>query len=141
MRLYFETLTPELVDKIQPIIEENWNETGHFDKLDIFWEMYLAADASVFLLEDSEELVGILMFYVGPYPHDKNTTYAEQLTFYIREGYRKYSTDMMEFAETILEEFEVKLVIQSAPPGSRFGNNLPERGYSPLETRFYKRLS
>lgn len=140
MNLYHEVLDEQIIEEIKPLIEENWSETGHFDRLDIYWEMYLTAGVSCFMLKDDDDLVGVLLFYIGPYPHDKETTYAEQLTFYIRPGYRTFSKEMMEFSEEILRNIGATLVIQSAVEGSRFCNTLTKREFKPLEVRYFKRL-
>lgn len=137
-----DPLTEEMIEKIQPLLEENHAVSGQFDVLDIYWEQYLAISDSILLITitDDDRYVGILMLYMGIYPHNKNERYAEQITFFIQNEYRSQSKKMMTLSEDLLKAHDCSFVIQSARYGSSFCDKLERRGYKPLDIKFAKRL-
>lgn len=136
-----EALSPELIDLIMPMIEENHDETGQFEELDIDWESYLAmGDAiNVFMIR-TEFFCGIMIVYIGPYPHNKEQLYAEQLTYFIQKEHRHYSPKVMLYVEAYCRHMGAEFIIQSARVGTKFVDSLDKMGYTPLDVRFAKRL-
>lgn len=137
-----DKLNEELIEKIQPLLEENHAVSGQFEELDIFWEAYLQLSNSIIVIcmKNDEEMVGILIFLIGPYPHNKNQIFGEQLTFFIQREHRIHAEKMLELSETVLAGYGCEFVIQSARYKSSFCNVLSKLGYDPLDMKYTKRL-
>lgn len=142
MSFSVDPLSEEIVADIQPLLEENHAVSGQFDKLDINWDAYLSMPDSiiVFRMKDDVTTVGVLIFYVGIYPHNKNETYAEQLTFFVQNEYRQHSIKMLNLSEKVLPAHGCDFVIQSARAGSSFNKTLEHSGYELLDMKYAKRL-
>lgn len=137
-----DPLNEEIVADIQPLLDENHAVSGQFETLDIYWDLYLAMAAQiiVFRMKEEELTVGVLIFFVGTYPHNKNETYAEQLTFYVQPEYRKDSLKLLNLSEKILPAHGCDFVVQSARVDTPFCKTLERSGYEPLDMKYAKRL-
>ena len=142
MEFTVDRLSEDLVPKIEALIEENHAVSGQFEELDMDWDTYLSLANNIVVigLKDDGIYVGILIFFIGPYPHNKNQLFADQLTYFIQRGYRDQAKKMLDLSETILASYGCEFVVQSARYGSRFGKSLELEGYEPLDIKYSKRL-
>lgn len=143
MNVTRERLTLDLISELEMLLDDNHGETGHLPNLNINWDWYLALQDSlnIFTLRDDEnQIVGVMAVYVGPYPHDVETLYAEQITYYIVPRYRRWSIKMMVYSETYCRELGCEIFIQSARIDTPFCKTLKRRKYEPVDVRFMKRL-
>lgn len=143
MEFCVDYLSEEMISEIEPLIEENHAVSGQFEELDMDWDVYLslAENIIVISLKDNGVMVGIMIFVIGPYPHNKTQLFADQLTYFIQLDYRKHSNQMLSLSEKILAGKGCEFVVQSARYNSRFGKNLEALGYKPLDVKYAKRLN
>ncbi len=151
MILNIESLDESLIDELEDILEENYEESGQGknknddDELLIDWPFYLSmGDRFIaFILrdeDDNDEIVGILFFITGMYPHNYNLAMAQQVTFYINKDNRSFSKYMMSMSEDVLSKQGVHIIIQSARAGTGFNNTLKAGGYELVDNTYMKRI-
>ncbi len=144
MIIMVEELTYKLIDEVMPIIQDNHDISGHFSELNIDWNSYLSiGDAfSAFVMRNEcDEIVGILFFAIGAYPHNYEWMMAQQITFYVQPEYRKWSMKFMQYSEDFLKKAGVDIIIQAARVGTIFCKTLEQKGYSPADVTYTKRLT
>ena len=144
MEFKVDFLDESLIPIIEPLIEENHAVSGQFDELDLNWDMYLhnAKNIVVIRLQDDNDIcVGVLIFVIGYYPHNKEQVFADQLTFFVQYEHRLHVKKMMDLSEGILESYGCEFVIQSARYGSKFCKTLVKEDYEPLDVKYMKRLT
>jgi len=138
----YEAFNKDLIEEVSSLISENHALTGQFEVLNIDWDMYLNVSDNMIpiVLRIDDEIQGLLLFYVGPYPHNKDEKHADQLTFYVKPDHREWAKHMMSFAEDFMTAIECDFILQSARFGSYFCTTLEKRGYSPLDVKYVMRL-
>lgn len=145
MNITIEKLTFALIEECEPLLSDNYKETGHLtESLDINWNAYLAlGDAFVaFALRDSNnKLEGVLFFLVSPYSHIQSLIIAQQITFFINLKHRFFANHMLNLSEEHFADRGVDLIIQSARYGSKFEHLLTKKGYVATDVQFIKRLT
>ena len=143
MIINLEGLTDNLINEVKTIIDENYAETAQFDiPLDIDWDTYKSIDNAfkAFIMRDGNKIVGILFFVTCSYPHIKTMFMAQQVTFYVKPDYRKYSLKMIKDSEIYFESIGIDLIIQSARYGSDFCKVLDAKEYEPTDITYVKRI-
>ena len=143
--IFVEKFNRIFVQEIHLILEQNYKETAQFDEpLDIDWEAYLSAGDNMVafvMRNEGSEIVGLLIFHLGWYPHIKTLIVAQQVTFYVMPEYRRHSLKLLKFSENYLKEHDIDIIVQSARCDSEFCNVLDAKGYARTDVTFTKRLT
>ena len=138
-----------MICALQPLLEDNWNETGGYAdlELDVDWDTYRKLDELgvfyAFVLYDGVDIIGYSFYIRAPHhPHDQSKHFAIQDTFYVVPEYRQQGAGLMLLAmvEDFLRHDGVDLITQAAKPGSGFNKVLQLRGYEHTENMYLKRL-
>ena len=140
-----ERLDFHLIDEIQMILDDNYEETSQFHQpLDIDWGMYMAIEGmfKAFVMRNmNRRVVGVLFFMVAPYPHIKTWIMAQQVTFYVEPDYRRHSLKMLNYSEKYLTEIGVDIIVQAARYNTGFCKVLDSKGYERADITYTKRLN
>ena len=142
MNYYMEGVTQELVDECKPLLEFNNRETGFLPReANPYWEAFIGNDNYTLatMKDDDANIVGYALFCIGPWSHYKDLIALQQLTFFVLPEFRKYALKFLRFTEEVYQE-RVDVILQSAVLGSRFGDVLESRGYTPLNIDYIKEL-
>lgn len=143
-----ENLTPDLIQELETIVRNNWDETGDgfgID-LDVDWDAYLllaeTGDLRFFVCRDDGVIVGYSVFVITRYPRSKHVPYAMQDTIYVLPKYRVggLGIRLVRFIEDELRKDGVQLITQAARSGTAFDKVLRHNGYELTHHNFLKRL-
>lgn len=115
---YRITNAQECFDRITKLFDEHYKELSVTQelKLNPDYKIYFDADkrnvVKVVLCEDDNELIGYIVFFVGPNLHHKDYLLATEDIYYLKPEYRKGRTGikMFQFAEKYLKSIGINMI-------------------------------
>lgn len=135
--------------EIEPLLRAHWEEIAH-DKtvpLDPDWLAYEQAEVAgrlrvVTARNALGSLVGYAVFFVGPHPHYKSTTYAVQDLLYTAPGARGtgLGAKLVIWCDNFLKADGVARVVHHVKMSHDFSSMLERLGYQPMDKILVKAL-
>lgn len=115
---YRITNAKECFDRITKLFDEHYNEVEILKDLQLNPDYYIYFEADkknlvkVVLCEDNNELIGYIVFFVGPNLHYKDCLLATEDIYYLKPEYRKGRTGikMFQFAEKYLKSIGINMI-------------------------------
>ncbi len=147
MQFQRESASPALFAEMEPLLRSHYEEISH-DKsipLDPDWTAYLAAEAAGKLLiftarTTARDLVGYAVFFVGPHPHYKSTTFAVQDILFVRPDHRGTGGRLVIWADQALTDYGVDRVVHHVKVAHDFSPMLERLGYELMDKIMVKNL-
>lgn len=135
-------------EEIQPLLEANWRETGHYDDiaLDVDWAGYAAIETAgglrVYTARTHEILVGYGIFFVRHHLHFQGSLQAVQDVIYVHPDYRASTAarGLIGYTESCLRAEGVQAVYHHVMDINRVGRLLSVLGYDRVGEILAKRL-
>ena len=145
---YRITNAKECFDRIIKLFDEHYKELSVTQelKLNPDYDVYFNADkknlVKVVLCEDDSELVGYIVFFVGPNLHYKDCLLATEDIYYLKPEYRKgrIGIKMFKFAEEYLKSIGINMIRYSTKTHLDNSRLFEYLGCNFIEKVFIKRI-
>ncbi|HLA14768.1 MAG TPA: hypothetical protein VJZ25_07070 [Gemmatimonadaceae bacterium] len=138
-----ETLSPELIEELTPLLQQHCTEVEDESPLDVDWERYYAAASTLRLYTVRlEDLIGYASFFVVRNPHFRYSLQALQDTLFLNPFYRGrfIGPRFIEWCDRQLALEGVQKVYHHVKTAHDFGPMLEMLGYSCVELVYARRL-
>ncbi|MDX1297285.1 MAG: hypothetical protein R3260_03455 [Pseudomonas sp.] len=144
----------DMADELYKLWEAHWAETEV-----LYLDEPMAPDLNAFVQYEKMgrfvvftvrtlgdyEMVGNLMYFIGPNTHIKGTTLAKEDAFFLRDDHRngRLAIKFLEYAETVLTDLNVDYIGMSdkSPAGGKsLAKFMDRRGYRPIAVQYLKKV-
>jgi len=148
MTIAREFLSDTLIDEMQNYFGLGYKAYNDDEdlELDPNWDTYKALQDSnllfIFTVRDGSKLVGYAWYIAMPSLHSKSTIFAAADTIYLDKDYRGrfLGIKLFKYAEEVLKENKITLVLYSVKVYENWGKLLERLGYKQSEVTYQKRI-
>ena len=145
MITYQREQVSDVLSEIKPLLEMHWREIAHYQDIPLepLWDWYQRAPGvRVFTARLNGELIGYVVFGIGPSKHYSGSIQAAQDILYLHPEHRAGRTGykLIKYCDEQLRAEGVQVVYQHAKVAKDFGRLLVAIGYEPVDTIYGRRL-
>jgi len=148
MRYEHERMDNALMDEMEELWKEHWEEVANFQdkiQLSVDREAYCGMQdnglyQTIIARDDSGKLIGYVGFIISTHPHYKNNIFANMDNVFLHKDHRKGLAGYRLFkeAENLLKELGVDMIMMRSKVKNDLSPIFRKMGYDPVETVYAK---